>query len=270
MTTSTRNGFTIIELLASIAIVGVVLAMLLPAVQKARESARKTECKNNLRQMGVALLAHESQYGGLPPGRNADKGRNHSWATAVLPFLDQSALAENYHWDQAWNAALNRNVTDSDLVVFRCPSALENWAGKSDYGGNYGSSLTGLTPGFQRGFGWESGTLPPIEIQMPGDYRSEGVRFGEVSDGASQTFLVLEDADRPARQGGMWGNGHNCFAHDNGPINGQNSHEIFSRHPGGAHALFADGSTQFLSESTDLLVLGALATRSQGEVVAQQ
>jgi prepilin-type N-terminal cleavage/methylation domain-containing protein len=261
------SGFTLIELLVSLFIIGLLVALLLPAVQNIREAARRTQCRNNLHQMGVALSGYESTFRRLPPGREAENGWNHSWSTAALPYLEQAALFDQYDYQSAWDDPDNAPVSDAMLAVFRCPSAVEDWPGKTDYGGNYGSALTGLTPGFQHGYAWESGLLPPIRIDLPGNYRREGVRTGEVSDGLSQTFLVLEDADRPAAEGGRWANGHNCFAHDEGPINANRSKEIFSRHPGGAHALVGDGSVRFLSESTDLSVIGGLSTRAVGEIV---
>ena len=262
-----RHGLTLIELLVTIAIVGILIALLLPAVQRVREAARRTQCQNNLRQMGLALTSYESTHNRFPAGRDAQNGRHYSWATAILPHLEQAALFDSYDQTFAWDDLENLEVAETNLQVFRCPSAIEFWNGKSDYGGNYGSALTGLTPGFQHGFAWEAGLLPPVHIELPGGYRTEGVQTGEVTDGLSQTAMILEDADRPADQGGMWASGHNCFAHDNGPINSSPSNEIFSRHPGGAFALLGDGSTRFLSESMDLQVLGGLCTRAHDEVI---
>lgn len=267
MSKSRTSGFTLIELLVALFVIGVLAAMLLPAVQNVREAARRARCQNNLHQMGVALSAFESTHGRLPPGRDAQNGWNHSWCTVTLPYVEHSVLFDGYDPMRAWDDPANAAVANADVAVFRCPSAVDAWPGKTDYGGNYGSALTGLTPGFQHGFAWESGLLPPIRINLPGAYRRDGVRMGEVPDGLSQTFLVLEDADRPAVEGGRWANGHNCFAHDNGPINGEISNEIFSRHPGGAHALVGDGSVRLLSESMDLRALGGLCTRARGEVV---
>lgn len=262
------RGFTLIELLIVVVIITILLSLALPAVQQARESVRRVRCQNNLREIGLALAGFESTQSYLPPGRDAARGWNHSWSTAILRHLEQEALADKYHWKLAWDTPANTSLTTTDLAIFRCPSTTENWPGKTDYGGNYGTALTGLTPGFQHGYAWEAGTLPPIHIQRPGNYRRGGVKIGEILDGTSHTLVVMEDADRPANEGGLWANGHNCFAHDQGPVNATVSNEIFSRHAGGAFAVLAHGGVRFLSESISLKVLGALSTRAGGEAVA--
>jgi len=242
------------------------MALILPAVQMARESARRTTCRNNLRQIGLALHNFESSHRVFPPGRDAHEDHHHSWATAVLPHLEQTAGYERYDYSHAWNHTVNVPVIKSNVPVFRCPSAVEKWSGKSDYGGNFGTTLTGLEPGFSRGLGWESGVL--LVVRMPyGDiFRKRPVRMADIRDGASNTIIVVEDADRTAREGGRWGDGHNGVAHDNGPVNNSPSSEIHSRHPGGAFVLMTDGSVRFVTESMDLDVLGALCTRAGGEV----
>ena len=264
-----RRAITLIEVLVATAIIGALAAIALPAVQMAREAARRTQCQNNLREQGQALLGYESIHGRLPAGRDAHSRGQHSWATAILPQLEQIALFARYDYSRAWDDPANEVAVKSNLAIFRCPSAVQKWDGKTDYGGNYGSSLTGLKPGFQYGRAWEAGTLPPIHVAMPGRHRISAVRLGEITDGISQTLLVVEDADRPLKQGGLWANGHNCVAHDNGPVNHSASQEIFSRHPGGAHGLLTDGAVRFLSESMELSVVGALCTRAVGEVAAQ-
>jgi prepilin-type N-terminal cleavage/methylation domain-containing protein/prepilin-type processing-associated H-X9-DG protein len=264
-----RTAFTLVEVLVTVAIMGALVAVAVPAVQQAREAARRSQCQNNLRELGAALLGYESAHGRLPAGRDAQNRWQHSWATAVLPQLEQDALFQRYDYTRAFDDPANEPVTKNNLAVFRCPSAIGKWDGKTDYGGNYGSALTGLTPGFQYGFAWEAGTFPPIHVAMPGRHRSASVRLGEITDGTSQTFLVLEDADRAAEEGGLWANGHNCFAHDNGPINSSISKEIFSRHPAGANALLADGSIRFLSAPMAMSVVGALCTRAGGESAAE-
>src|SRR5262245_618227 len=263
-----QRGFTLVEILVVIAIAAILAGLLLPAMQMAREAARRMRCQNNLHQIGLALLGFESQHGRLPSGRDAERSRQHAWSTAILPQLEEAAIYERYDFTKAWKDPANQQVTAANVAVYRCPSAIGKWDGKIDYGGNYGSALTGLAPGFAAGRAWESGTFPPVHLAMPGQYRAAAVRLGEITDGTSQTFLVLEDADRPAAQGGLWASGHNCFAHDSGPINVNLSKEIFSRHPQGANALLADGSVRLLTNSMRPALLGAMCTRAAGEAVA--
>lgn len=93
---SIRAGFTLIELLVVIAIIAVLVALLLPAVQQARESARRSQCKNNLKQFGVAMNAFEENYGNFPPGQYDDDARGLGWGTYLLPYLDQQAIYDKY------------------------------------------------------------------------------------------------------------------------------------------------------------------------------
>jgi prepilin-type N-terminal cleavage/methylation domain-containing protein len=262
-----RCAYSLVELLVAISIIALLICLALPAIQMARESSRRAQCQNNLRQLGVALMSFESAARLLPAGRDAENDYQHSWATAVLPQLDQQALHSRYDYGNRWNSSSNAVVAQANVKVFRCPSATLKWDGKSDYGGNYGSSLTGLFPGSEKGSAWESGTFPPINVGTFGNYRNQAVRINEITDGTSHTFFVLEDADRPASAGGVWANGHNCFAHDKGRVNNRMSKEIFSRHPAGANGLLADCSVRFLTESVDPWILGALSTRAAGEAV---
>src|SRR5262245_26797776 len=264
----TRAALTLIEILVATAITGVLVAIALPAVQQAREAARRMQCQGNLRGLGQALLNYESIHGRLPAGRDAQNRCQHSWATAILPQLEQGDLFARYDYSRAWDDSANKPVVTENVALFRCPSGIGKWDGKTDYGGNYGSGLTGLKAGVQEGRAWEAGTFPPIHVPLPGRFRRVAVRMGEVTDGTSQTLLVLEDADRTAKEGGLWGNGHNCLAHDRGRVNGTVSGETFSRHPGGAGGLLADGSVRFLAESIEAAVVGALCTRATGEVAA--
>jgi hypothetical protein len=205
----------------------------------------------------------------------------------ILPYLEQQDLYDRYDWSRRWNdgsglmhlepmdySKINKSVSDyrgnlavaaTNVQVYLCPSTWHNHLGATDYGGNYGSMLSGLPTGLVQGMSWESGTLPAINLIDADRSRRASVRLREVTDGAAHTFLVLEDAGRSERQGGMWANGHSAVGHDRGGINRSRSSEIFSDHPGVAHALLTDGSTMVLTEATDSLILGALSTRAGRE-----
>lgn len=125
-----RHGFTLIELLVVIAIIAVLIGMLLPAIQKARESAYRSTCKNNLKQLGLACLSYESDRGTLPPSefKYEDKAAKpevkieHGWAVHVLPYLDQNPLAQRYNLALDWSDPGNVAVVQIPLAIFQCPS----------------------------------------------------------------------------------------------------------------------------------------------------
>ncbi len=266
-----RRGFTVIELLVVVSIIGILLSLTLPAVQNSRESARAMQCKSQLRQFGQALHNFESGYQSLPAGNDFANDARHSWCTRVLPFLDQAPLYNRYDFSKRWNDSTgpvgqsNNDVTSKSMPVFTCPSEPIRRPGGIDYGGNFGTSLTGMNAGFDEGDGWEAGAL--LVINAPGPRaQKRPAPFGEFSDGLSQTFMVFESTGLTS-EGGQWGSGTNCMPIEY-PVNANAlGQTIVSHHPGGGHALFSDGHVSFLSNSTDLNVLGKLATRNQGEVV---
>lgn len=137
--------------------------------------------------------------------------------------------------------------------------------GGTDYGGNFGTSQTGLVAGFNEGDGWEAGAL--LVINSPVLHpKTRAAKFGEFSDGLSHTFMVYECSGRTT-EAGYWGSGTNCLAIEyaiNANLDGET---IKSRHPGGGHALFSDGHISFFSNSADLNVVSRMATRSGGEIV---
>ncbi len=282
-----RRGMTLVETIVVIAILSLLAALTWPAVQAVRESGRRLQCQNNLRQIGLALHSFHTAQNHFPPGRDGFQGRDHSWATAILPHLERADLRQRYDSQKPWHDGLARRpkhpfpelssavlpgtnaaVAATSLAVFQCPTS-DNWPGCTDYGGSYGSTLTGLPPGFGLTEGWSAGVLVAVNLDIPADARREAVNLSDVRDGAAHTFMVLEDADVPPEEGGLWANGHNCFAHDEGRINSQRSNEIFSNHPGGANGLFTDGRVQFLRADLAVAIVGALCTRAGGESIRE-
>lgn len=129
------SGFTLIELLVVIAIIAVLVALLLPAVQQAREAARRSQCKNQLKQIGLALHNYHDSYRSFPPG-NVTMGNccgspcGTNWAISILPFMDQAPLYQQYNFDKYNEDPENQAVRETILPVFNCPSDIN--AGKRE------------------------------------------------------------------------------------------------------------------------------------------
>jgi prepilin-type N-terminal cleavage/methylation domain-containing protein len=197
-----HRGFTLIELLVVIAIIAILIGLLLPAVQKVRESAQRLWCGNNLKQIGLALHNYHNSYNYFPPGQ-LDSPKKHVWGTFLLPYLEQGNLYQPYHFDVHWFDPPNWPVVTVQVKMFQCPSTEANRvedpsnqragvtvpAACSDYGalGNVDSALVtaGLVPG----------PLPP---KNNGVFQvGVGTRLADITDGASQTLMIAEIAGRP-------------------------------------------------------------------------
>jgi prepilin-type N-terminal cleavage/methylation domain-containing protein len=253
-------GFTLVELLVVIAIIGALVALLLPAVQGARESARRSQCANNLRQIGLALLAHHDAHGALPmgclewrpPGNTTQ--RQLAWSAYLLPYLEQQPLFDALDLTQGFDAPANAEAASQWISTYLCPSSRrteEHYSprGPSDYGGMYGERIT-------------SPNNPPKGAMLI----DEVVKLRHVTDGASQTIVVVEDGQF---SDGEWINGRNILDQSEYPINSAPPFEndIRSEHPGGAQVVLLDGSAHFLNESIHPKTLAALCTRAGGDIV---
>src|SRR5687768_4236128 len=139
------RGFTLIELLVVIAIIAVLIALLLPAVQQAREAARRTQCKNNLMQIGLALHNYEMAYEVLPPGsvnptgpiRSEEKGYHMSWVVQILPYLDQQNTFQHFNFSKGVYDPDNAAARAVNLAILRCPSSWTAAPGAACYAGNH-------------------------------------------------------------------------------------------------------------------------------------
>jgi prepilin-type N-terminal cleavage/methylation domain-containing protein len=230
MLSCARRGITMIELLVVISIIGVLIALLLPAIGKARESARAVECKNRLRQQGLAIQGHEAQFGHVPrDGRNG-----FGYGAFLLPYLEQSVLYGSISPSTSQAPSLARpGLEDAVLPIFRCPShsASERLDtqlfGRSDYLG---------TP----------------------DVLGVGIKMVEVRDGESMTLALGETtADRAWALPGVG----DC---NYPPNTGGN---FASQHPGGAHFVMCDSSTRLIADHIDAKTFKALSTARGKEVI---
>ena len=249
-----RCAFTLVEMLVTISIIGVLLGLLMPAVQMARESARRTQCSNNLHQLGIALHNYHGARRTLPPGclqwrppKGSKAFKQFAWSAMILPYLEQTELYESINFHVAYDDPQNAAPGSTRLSVYLCPSATApapGGLGKTDYAGLYGQRLTT--------FGDTSNGVFIYD---------RAIRFEFIRDGLSQTICVAEDTRGPDCE---WINGRNTFE-QSGAINDAAAapfdNEIRSDHSGGAMALFTDGHVSLLGNSLDKAVLGALITR---------
>lgn len=120
-----KNGFSVIELIVVLAIIGVLVALMLPAIRSARPAARRTQCQNNLKQIVLALLNYESTYHALPPAYTVDAaGRPlHSWRTLILPYLEQADLYKKIDLSKPWNDPANAKAFRAHVLTYSCPDA---------------------------------------------------------------------------------------------------------------------------------------------------
>lgn len=291
-----RSGFTLVELLVVIAIIGILVALLLPAIQAAREAARRTECGNNLKQIGVALHNYHDTHQRLPHGSfHADRW---SWQTRLLPFVEARSEFDQFDMNlQAWQGD-NFKLISAIHKNFLCPSdtlfdaireeegfAAPTWSlSQSDYAaciGDYKNSTgVGATPDYGN-VGFLAGNTPNPVRGMIGRWRW-AARFADATDGLSNTITVGECIGAMCITQNF---GAQCFATTAQPINFMNeslhitlptqanprwneSIGFRSFHPGGATFALGDASIRFLSENIDGVTFRALASRAGYEAVS--
>jgi prepilin-type N-terminal cleavage/methylation domain-containing protein/prepilin-type processing-associated H-X9-DG protein len=280
-------AFTLVELLVVVAIIGVLVGLLLPAVQKIRETAHGISCSNNLKQIGLALHSYHDSKNFLPASDTAIP-TSQSWVPYILPYIEQEPLYNQYNFNLNWTD-VNQTAVATPLKVFQCPSCpiqdrvdttfTNPQPACGDYGATRGVSPLLVTVG-----------LIPAPADFRGAlYRNAKTQLTDITDGTSSTIMIGEDAGRPQlwnagqlvpggyASGGPWaspnftvnGSSYDGSISNVGPcgINCTNNREFYSFHPAGANAVFADGSVHMLRANIPLTVLTALVTRSGAEVV---
>jgi prepilin-type N-terminal cleavage/methylation domain-containing protein/prepilin-type processing-associated H-X9-DG protein len=209
-----RPGFTLIELLVVIAIIAVLIALLLPAVQAAREAARRSQCVNNLKQLGLAVSNYESSNGCLPPHGNAivmntvtSNGNDYGMKVRILPYMEQSALFNAFNQGIEYNMVQNGTVSSTNVNTFICPSdgtvvnrGMSNYSGHDfgdcSYGNNIGTSLTFF------------GNVFDGPANLMGSISVSGVTYG-VSNGGTITLASITDGTTNTAMHSEWLKGKN-------------------------------------------------------------
>ena len=275
-----RAAFTLVELLVVIAIIGLLIGLMLPAVQMVRETGRRAHCANNLKNLALGLHQFHNSFHAFPPARvlgpfpklKINRQVEHSWAVFTLPYLEQKNLHNQYSFQHDFRDPVNAPVVQQSLSVFLCASApvrhrdqfsSGNFSGWQTAPGDYvpimrvdqSLALTGLCDSTSSFRGALSSNLM--------------TRFSDIRDGLSYSLLLTESAGRPHLwvdgrflpqlrvRGAGWGDSRNAFSihgvTDDGSfspgrcgVNCTNNREIFAFHPGGANVAMADGSVRFL------------------------
>ena len=281
-----RSGFTLVELLVVIAIIGILVALLLPAVQQAREAARRSNCQNNLMQIGLALHNYEMALEHLPAGvinpdgpiRSEEKGQHISWVVQILPYLDEENLFRHVDSDSGAYGDENSDARECEIPTILCPSA-------QFYGDVFHSDYAGCHHDKEE----------PIDADDHGLlFLNSRVRYGEITDGSSKTFLVGEKLTREDTLGWMSGtrstlrntgkfmelfdddgSGYDYDEEeeeDQADANGDVDDALLVGGFGSWHYhvtpfVFADGSVRTVSQSIDEDIYRRLGHRSDGKLI---
>lgn len=281
------TGFTLIELLTVIAMIALLISLLLPAVQQAREAARRTQCRNNLMQIGLALSNYMIAHDVLPPGTQdvtgpiqsvEGAGRHMGWITQILPYLDQRNAYEQIDFGvsvyDARQAAARRHLISTLL----CPTDPES----SSSGDIALTSYCGIHNDLEA----------PINVNQNGVlFLNSAISYEDLADGSSNTMFVAETILGPRSKLGWMSGTRSSLRNVVVPVGGAglefhngmtlntrktiDEHEqnalavggLGGHHLGGILALLGDGSVRFISQSVSPLTLRSLANRSDGELL---
>lgn len=298
------RGFTLVEHLVVILIIGILSALLLPAVQSARAAARRSECQSNLRQVGLAVTQFHDIYKHLPYATNMNSVTSSTGTsgasllsafTMILPYLEKGNVYQNYDLTRPYTDPLNLAAINQRIPVYLCPAmdlprevpGNNPNTGASGEDGAPGSYATNLGTGAPGSFmTWYAPHNGPFVHQGEG-----ATKFDSMKDGTSNTFFIGEmdyglknynwsgtpSGGTPTMRGGLtrWAVGYpgstlagivGVYNSDR-MINSFDEYQTFrSDHDNGAHFLYGDNSVHFVPQSVDPLVLRAMATRAGGEM----
>ncbi len=301
------RAFTLIELLVVIAIIGVLIALLLPAVQAAREASRRAQCLNNLKQIGLAMHNYHGVHDTFPPGyisntmgnqpAGQEIGPGWGWGAMLLSNLEQSPLYHSANFSLPTSDPGSQTLRVAVLSVFLCPSNTGGTGPLTIKDGSGNVLVNDLSPGQYIAVAgqWEPEEFPAANNGV--FYRNSRIGLRDITDGSSTTLMGGERSQNVADATwvGMIPSGQACnnpswpvqdceasnvlvLGHT-GPspdetwidvpnYNKAGADDFHSLHPGGCNFLFADGSIRFIKETINPQVFSFLATRAGGEVVS--
>lgn len=269
-------GMSLVELLIVMAIISLLVQLTLPAVQSAREAARRIQCQNNMRQLGLAIQNYESANRLLPPGWVREKNLDHNFVQFLLPHLEMGTLLQQYDFKVSWKDANNEPLTRVEIPMVQCPTAPREHPFTSDY-----AVYMGVRETFNKKLIDEE--LLKSRENTDGALRGEPIPSAQVIDGMSNTIFLCEAGGRPDK---FWFGGQPARGKVNGSrwatptgrfeinercsgtkfkvgsqlMNCTNNNEIFSFHPQGANFLYGDASVQLLFDDIDPDVLVSMLT----------
>ena len=284
-----RIAFTLVELLVVITIIGILIALLLPAVQSAREAARRMSCANNFKQVGLAMHNYHTAHQCFPPGMIRP---GWGWGAFILPYLEQQAAHEGIHFDgdSYFDPGSTREMAALHIEAYLCPSdpqggelvACCSWGtnGSDPDEDVRQSNMVGVADSED----WTYDGIRPHELAQADGVMAaaDGCRIARIKDGTSNTLMIGEVTGKgPGTYRGhfwvQWAlldtrdgiNGPFTVPGGNWPSSGGLRETGFSSfHPGGCNFVFCDGSVHFMSESIAHDVLAKLTTRAGGEPIS--
>ncbi|QDU12130.1 DUF1559 domain-containing protein [Gimesia aquarii] len=295
------HGFTLIELLVVIAIIAILIALLLPAVQQAREAARRTQCKNNLMQISLAIQNYEMAFEILPAGvynqtgpiKNEPVGYHMGWLAGLMPYLDQPILNRSIDFNESVYAPVNQQARKAPVSVLRCPSDPKDSLTISKTENNIEVYQTNYAVCYDA-------VDTPINVDNSGVmYLNSSISYDQITDGSSNTIFIGEHLFQDNDLG--WMSGTKASLRNTGSFNADlpNNLRHYNRpnqspsdelneekiepidpllrvggfgsyHLGGAQFGFGDGRVKFISEDIDAALFEQLGNRADGKLIMKE